>query len=87
MILLLTAGCGQQSTPSPAEKAATGNAGNVQAPLPNVAPASLPTFTALVKNQGPAVVNISSTKKVKGSVVLPGFPGLAPDDPFFEFFR
>jgi serine protease Do len=87
MVFLLCAGCGQQLTSSPQEKAATGNSGAVLAPLPNAPPASLPNFIALVKNQGPAVVNISSTKKIKGGIVLPGFPGMAPDDPFFEFFR
>lgn len=47
----------------------------------------LPDFTALVKQEGPAVVNISTIKKTRGSAKLPVFPGLAQDDPLFEFFR
>jgi serine protease Do len=46
---------------------------------------SLPSFTALVKREGPAVVNISTTQKV--SVEALPFPGIEPDDPFYEFFR
>lgn len=49
---------------------------------------SLPSFTALVKREGPAVVNISTTQKVSVEALpFPGFPGVQPDDPFFEFFR
>ena len=50
-------------------------------------PVALPNFTALVKKEGPAVINISTTKKVRGMLSTPAFPGLAPDDPFYEFFR
>ena len=46
--------------------------------------AALPDFTALVKNQGPAVVNVITTRAARQS----GAPGgLSPDDPFYEFFR
>jgi len=49
---------------------------------------SLPSFAALVKREGPAVVNISTTQKVTVEpFAFPGFPGIQPDDPFFEFFR
>lgn len=41
----------------------------------------LPSFVNLVKQQGPAVVNISATRIAAG----PG--GLREGDPFFEFFR
>jgi serine protease Do len=60
-----------------------------QAPSPSqgaTAPsraASLPDFTALVKKQGPTVVNVITTRA--GSPAGPG--GLSPDDPFYEFFR
>jgi serine protease Do len=46
--------------------------------------AGLPDFTALVKQQGPAVVNVITSARAatqRGPV-----PQL-PDDPFFEFFR
>jgi serine protease Do len=46
--------------------------------------ASLPDFTALVKQQGPAVVNVITTRAAPR-----GGPqgGISPDDPFYEFFR
>lgn len=55
----------------------------------NVAPAvvALPNFTALVKKEGPAVINISAIKKVRNSFAVPEFPGISPNDPFYDFFR
>ncbi|MDO8262741.1 MAG: DegQ family serine endoprotease [Gallionella sp.] len=50
-------------------------------------PVALPNFTALVKKEGPAVINISTTKKVRGVLPFPAFPGITPEDPFYEFFR
>ena len=54
---------------------------------PSASPArGLPDFTALVEQNGPAVVNISTTAKVRTSsqeLQIPGQPG----DPFYEFFR
>jgi serine protease Do len=49
----------------------------------------LPNFTALVKKEGPAVVNISTTQTVKRQVMTPfgQIPRLDPDDPLFDFFR
>ena len=53
--------------------------------------ASLPDFTALVKKQGPAVVNIITSRKAAPAAGAggPGGPGsqLDPQDPFYEFFR
>lgn len=46
---------------------------------------ALPNFTELVKREGPAVVNISTTRRVRGG--WPMFPEPNPDDPFYEFFR
>lgn len=47
----------------------------------------LPDFTELAAEQGPAVVNISTTQTIQNA--LQGFPGLPFDseDPAFEFFR
>ena len=55
----------------------------------NVSPlVSLPSFTALVKREGPAVVNISTTQKISVEAVpFHGFPGIEPDDPLYEFLR
>jgi len=44
----------------------------------------LPSFSSLVKREGPKVVNISSTQTVRG---MPRLPGTEREDPFSEFFR
>jgi serine protease Do len=43
----------------------------------------LPDFTDLYEKQGPAVVSIDVTQKMR----RPRFPELSEDDPFYEFFR
>lgn len=49
---------------------------------------ALPNFTVLVKKEGPAVVNISTTQKIRREhIPFPAFPGTKQDDPFYEFFR
>src|SRR5215831_16955274 len=53
------------------------------------APASarvLPDFSALVEQNGPAVVNISTTAKVHTAAQEQQIPG-EPGDPFYEFFK
>jgi len=47
---------------------------------------ALPDFTALVEQYGPAVVNISTTAKVRAQAQEFQIPG-EPGDPFYEFFR
>jgi serine protease Do len=47
----------------------------------------LPDFSSLVDKEGPAVVNISSNQTVRSQGMMPQFPGMSPDDPFYEFFR
>jgi serine protease Do len=55
------------------------------APSTLAAPArTLPDFSELVTSQGPAVVNISTTQRVRTST--PELP-FQPGDPMFEFFR
>ncbi|OGB21224.1 MAG: hypothetical protein A3I66_02445 [Burkholderiales bacterium RIFCSPLOWO2_02_FULL_57_36] len=44
----------------------------------------LPSFVSLVKEQGPAVVNVSSTRKIDDQRAVMPIP---ENDPFFEFFR
>lgn len=46
-------------------------------------PSGFPNFVALMKQEGPAVVNISSTRTVRDEAALP----IPEDDPFYEFFR
>lgn len=48
---------------------------------------TLPNFASIVKNQGPAVVNISVTGSAKNNPHLDGLPQIDPNDPFFEFFK
>lgn len=48
--------------------------------------AQLPDFTQLVEQQGPAVVNVSTTSAARGRA-LQGLPNVPEDDPFYEFFR
>ena len=77
--LLLFAGCEQPLSASTEKEPLPVQVRAVLAPLPN--------FTTLVKTQGPAVVNISSTVNMKGRLLLPGIHGLTPEDPFYEFFK
>ena len=83
MIGLTSVGCDKQPA-----VLTTNNASAATSAVGSAAPVSvaLPNFTALVKKEGPAVINISTTKKIRG-VPVPAFPGLTPDDPFYEFFR
>jgi serine protease Do len=46
--------------------------------------AALPDFAALAEHYGPAVVNVAIVGK---SQPVADFPGMSPNDPFFEFFR
>jgi serine protease Do len=47
---------------------------------------TLPSFSAIVAESGPAVVNISVTQDSAKAAARQG-PGASPDDPMFEFFR
>ncbi|MBP8279022.1 MAG: DegQ family serine endoprotease [Propionivibrio sp.] len=47
---------------------------------------ALPDMSGIVARNGQAVVNISTSGKVKNPNV-PDVPGLDPNDPFYEFFR
>lgn len=83
---LFLPGCEQRALlPSRAQDAIVAFAPAQQVPLPD--------FVELVKRQGAAVVSISSTKKIIGRPVwpgrpeIPGLPGLAPNNPLFDFFR
>jgi serine protease Do len=46
--------------------------------------AGLPDFTELYEKQGPAVVSIDVTQKIRRSAR--NVPDLSEDDPFYEFF-
>jgi serine protease Do len=75
------AGC---SASNAASQAATGATAPTAATAPATAAAhGIPDFTQLVKQAGPAVVNISVTKEAK---VTQGLP-FDENDPMYEFFR
>jgi serine protease Do len=77
--VLLAIGAAAQQAPS-SSQSTTASQG---ATAPSRA-ARLPDFTALVKSQGPAVVNVLTTRAARPG----GGPGgLSPDDPLYEFFR
>ena len=46
----------------------------------------LPDFTRIVEQNGPAVVNVSVSRKTPAGVQAP-FQGIPEDDPMFEYFR
>jgi len=86
MIALACVGCDKKPT-LPAVLATNASAATSAPSSAIPASVALPNFTALVKKEGPAVINISTTRKVRGGLPFQTFPGLTPDDPFYEFFR
>jgi len=46
--------------------------------------AALPDFASLVDRYGPAVVNVAVVGKTQPTA---DFPGMSPNDPFYDFFR
>ena len=47
----------------------------------------LPDFTTLVDQQGPTVVNVSTTQAQRERRATPQLPNIDEDDPFYDFFR
>ena len=66
-----------QANPAPAAVAVAAQAGA----------ATLPSFSTIAKQYGPAVVNISVTQDAAKAAAMPGMPNMDPDDPFYEFFK
>jgi len=90
VVALTFAGCDKKpALPVASATNASAVAGSPTSSTGSTAPAivALPNFTALVKKEGPAVINISTVKKVRDMHSFPAFPGISPDDPFYEFFR
>jgi len=82
-VLVFTACQPHTSTAAPGAAPAVAAAESAAAPATYARPGSLPDFAALVAQQGPAVVNITTkVKRPKQS-----FGGMSPNDPFFEFFK
>ncbi|MBI4204803.1 MAG: DegQ family serine endoprotease [Betaproteobacteria bacterium] len=84
-LLLLLAACSGAEIPGLNHANATTAAATAPAAGPIRA---LPDFSALVEQVGPAVVNISTVRRVETAAEDPrGLPPRAEDDPFYEFFR
>ena len=82
-VLVFTACQPHTSTAAPGAAPAVAAADSAAAPATYARPGNLPDFAALVAQQGPAVVNITTkVKRPKQS-----FGGMSPNDPFFEFFK
>ena len=91
LVALMLAACEQrtaQVTPPPAAPSGAAPAQPGQQSQPDAAATSkaqatgLPDFTVLVERQGPAVVNVVTTRRARAAGGLE-----LPDDPLFEFFR
>ncbi len=73
-------------TPEAAQAAPQSSAQPNKQPAAQTAARGLPDFSALVEQFGPAVVNISTTARVRTQMQQFQAPG-EPGDPVFEFFR
>jgi serine protease Do len=95
LMLVLAIGlgaCDQQrsatTAPAPPDSAAKAPAPSGPQPQPDAAKTNraqasgLPDFTVLVERQGPAVVNVVTSRRARAAGGLE-----LPDDPIFEFFR
>lgn len=86
--LLLLVACHQSSAPQP-EAAPPANPSAPTAAAPSAPQTGMPNFARLVKEEGPAVVNISSTTApaADNGAATPSLPGTTPGDPLDQFFR
>lgn len=78
-VALLGCSPGKQATPVQAPQQSMQSA-----PVPGV---MLPNFSSLVAKEGPAVVNISSTRTVHDSGSNPSSQDSPDNDPFYDFFH
>lgn len=77
-----------QSIPTIGEANATTSTTQVSPVSASIPGVSLPDFSEIVAQQGPAVVNISVSGTVKtGYNEFPGLNQMDPSDPFYQFFR
>ncbi len=84
LLSLPLAACSQPATNAPAQTPS-----KTEAAVPTVRlNGALPDFTGLVEKEGPAVVNISTTQKIRErGAPFPQFRDLPEEDPFYEFFK
>lgn len=73
----------------PAKQQPFSSAPPTAAPATRAPASGLPDFTRLVKEEGPAVVNISTLIPApeRSAQTVPQMPGVPESDPFFDFFR
>ncbi|HEY9447847.1 MAG TPA: DegQ family serine endoprotease [Burkholderiales bacterium] len=86
LVLLALAACDRTApTTAPNTPASSPTASQTGAPSPGTGGvvSGLPDFTPLVERQGPAVVNVVTTRTIRGAAAPPELQ----NDPFFEFFR
>jgi serine protease Do len=82
---IASAACsGNLATAGAAVEAPAAQAAQNPAPVAGRYGASLPDFAGLAEHYGPAVVNVAVVGK---SQQVSDFPGVSPNDPFFEFFK
>ncbi len=84
---LTVAGFAVLARPLPWRADASGPAAPVVAAPAVTATLSVPDFSAIVRQFGPAVVNVSTTGTVKSGLQAFPFGQPDPDDPFWRFFR
>ncbi len=85
LLALLLAACSESDHFASQAQSAAGAPAAVLTPRPTpAATVELPSFINLVKREGTAVVNISAVQTIRSGAS--DFP-IAPDDPFYEFFR
>lgn len=75
------------TTSNQAESNQSSPATTVTAPAKGLSLNSLPDFSDLVAQEGPAVVNISTIQTIHDQAPQFQIPGMSPDDPFYDFFR
>ena len=57
------------------------------APLSSAQGKDFPDFTVLVEQQGPTVVNVSTSQAPRERRAAPQLPNIDENDPFYDFFR
>ncbi len=79
LLVIVATGCSKEQSPPVPMTAIASTAQSAP-------PTTLPDFVQIVKREGPAVVNISTTRAVRGVAPWRPLPDF-DEDPFFEFFR
>lgn len=84
IVLITAAGCSEQKSVQAPTAVSTPPAAQSESPIGTASMSGLPDFSVLVQKQGPAVVNVVTTR-ASGEAAGPMVGD--PADPFYEFFR